>query len=392
MLPNASIGTKLLLQQLLTSDKPCRTIGNVSDAASGAVETFRTTMTCLLDTWDIAKDESTEPSERCRECGNRDQVFATTWHGAHQQRGAGISDLREEAALIMPSAVQAGRVVLALRSHQKPAAWSSSTLNPLGQPITNSILEDNISWSESRCAACRRWLLVATSTCPLQAGDLLRGPTGPGAIRHQHNPAPEYVVSFDGGARHRSPLNTLPSDGPRAAGAGAALWGPPDPRGVRRCIAQATAAIPSLEDSLSAEAAGLRLGIALASTLLPRRQHLGIVGDNLPVIRLGAGNGRIRTPGIWELVEAALLHIADRDQPCQWTAVRRHYNKTADALATIGTQRAVDGAANNHWAPNITIWTNRDSQPNALPWHENWAVRLEQQPLTNVGIPADLQH
>ena len=248
-------------------------------------------------------------------------------------------------------------------------------------------MEDNIEWSEGRCPSCRRWLIIAKETCPISAGDLLRGPTGPGVIQNRHKEIPTYVVSFDGGARHRSPLNSFPSDGPKAVGVGAAIWGLPNDRGLRPCLAQATAAIPTLEDSMSAEAAGLRLGIALASKLLPRSSLIGIVGDNLPVMRLGAGNGRIRTPGIWEIVEAPLLYMANRALPCQWTAVRRQYNKTADALATIGTHMAVDCVANGQLRPTIRYWTTgSENFKDALPWHHGWTILREQEMLSCVGV------
>ena len=199
---------------------------------------------------------------------------------------------------------------------------------------------------------------------------------------------PTFVVSFDGGARHKSPQHCLPESGPRVAGVGAAIWGPPDDRGRRQCIAQATIACPNLGDSMSAEAAGLRLGIALVVRTLPHAASVGILGDNLPVMRLGAGNGKIRTPGIWEILEAPLLHIAVREWRCQWFAVRRRYNKSADALATLGTYRAIERAATGQCEPDIHIWSTypeaRDGQP--LPWHSDWEVTHSANPLSSLGL------
>ena len=144
-----------------------------------------------------------------------------------------------------------------------------------------------------------------------------------------------------------------------------------------------------LIDSLSAEAAGLRLGIALIAKVLPQVNSIGIVGDNLPVMRLGAGNGKIRTPGIWEMLEAPLLHIAVREWQCQWFAVRRRYNKTADALATIGTYQAVDRAAGGLWEPIIQLWTANPEVQDARSfiWHSSWEILQSPAELSLVGLP-----
>ena len=176
--------------------------------------------------------------------------------------------------------------------------------------------------------------IVRSCVCSHPAKRLVgRPPHPPDTCGLNEEAEPPYMLSFAGGARHRSPNSVLPPDGPRAVGAGAALWGIPDERGVRPCVAQLTLSAPNLSCSMMAEAVGLRAAIALATHVLRRPAHIGIVGDNLPVLRLAAANGRVRTPGIWETLEAPLLHVSFNGWKYLWTVVRRAYNTTADALA-----------------------------------------------------------
>ena len=387
--PSTSVGTRLLLQQVLAKDAPNQDCALVSRAGNTQGSADPPALCSLLNMWEIAKDNETNPEEQCDTCGHRTRTFANTWHGHHEQRGAGASTMPTRTALHMPVAANTGDTVLALRAYHKPAAWLFTAAGPLGHPITDSDLEDNIEWTEGRCPSCRRWLMTAIASRPIPAGHLLRGPEAPELLRTSRDNAPSFLISFDGGARHKSPQSSLPDSGPRAAGAGAALWGPINSRGLRQCVAQATIACPRLTDSLSAEAAGLRLGIALIAKVLPQVNSIGIVGDNLPVMRLGAGNGKIRTPGIWEMLEAPLLHIAVRGWQCQWFAVRRRYNKTADALATIGTYQAVDRAAGGLWEPSIQLWTANSEVQDARPfiWHSNWEILQSSAELSLVGLP-----
>ena len=230
--------------------------------------------------------------------------------------------------------------------------------------------------------ACRKWLLTAVATTDIPAGDLLIGAAPPDVLPGTEREEPDFLMSFDGGARHKAPLVSLPKDGPRAIGAGAAIWGRISQEGVRPCIAQAIVAVPALESSLEAEAIGLKLGMALAIRTLGNIHKLGIVGDNLPVIRFAACNGRIRTPGIWEILEEALTHAAMQGWRCQWYAVRRCYNKAADSLATIGTIEAVNRAVAGNWRPSITLWeaNPRNDNPH-LPWHDNRLIRVSDGPI-----------
>ena len=130
----------------------------------------------------------------------------------------------------------------------------------------------------------------------------------------------------------------------------------------------------------------------LAKYVLGRVTNIGVVGNNLPVIRLAAGNGRVRTPGIWEILEAPLSHVATHNWRVSWYAVRRCYNKAADELATHGTHRAVNQAASSSWRPEIHVWVAPAldmgvPDESRFPWHDTWELQFGQNPLAAAGIP-----
>ena len=234
---------------------------------------------------------------------------------------------------------------------------------------------------------CHRCFLSATASRVILAGELIVGPDPPGVIVTRSESDPEMLVSFDGGARHASTHNRLPTDGPKGVGAGAALWGPVDATGRRQCLAQATISRPELTNSMTAETAGLRLGLALAACFGGTLGSLGVLGDNLPVIRQAAANGRVRTPGVWALLEEPILFIAMQSVRCKWYAVRRRYNMTADALATSGTHRAVDDIVAGMRRPTITLWCLPEMPlPSTLVWHPDVLIRAQSEPITTIGL------
>ena len=115
-----------------------------------------------------------------------------------------------------------------------------------------------------------------------------------------------------------------------------------------------------------------------------------VVGDNLPVLRMAATNGRVRTPGIWELLEAPVTHAALQEWNCRWVAVRRKFNSAADKLATVGTLEADQMAARNEWTHTIALWTEEPlrTPPSSLAWHNQWTVRTVANPLVDL-TPSD---
>ena len=134
---------------------------------------------------------------------------------------------------------------------------------------------------------------------------------------------------------------------------------------------------------MTAEALGLRAAIALTTLVTGHPGEICIVGDNLPIMRMAASNGRVRTKDVWHLLDEPLAHCATQGWACRWIAVRRNQNKAADALATIATLQAVQLAATGNYNTLLSIWT-RDAlhRPDeiALPWHRPIHAMLDQAP------------
>ena len=115
------------------------------------------------------------------------------------------------------------------------------------------------------------------------------------------------------------------------------------------------------------------------------------MGDNLQVLRLGAGNARIRADRIWLELERALMLISAQRWPLQWNAVRRCYNAAADALATQGVDRGLrlyrDGDVRDvcHvWYNETTFHANAWRPPTTLTLHPDTQVLLRRAPMTPV--------
>ena len=96
-------------------------------------------------------------------------------------------------------------------------------------------------------------------------------------------------------------------------------------------------ALPDVPHAQEAEAAGC--GAALDLLLhqgrrLPRRAIIS--GDNLAVVRYGAGLGRLRRDAMFSRLDGRLGALLCRGWTLTWRAVRRRLNSAADALATGG--------------------------------------------------------
>jgi hypothetical protein len=137
-----------------------------------------------------------------------------------------------------------------------------------------------------------------------------------------------------------------------------------------------------------AEATSLRLAASLTHLCVPRLGAITVLGDNLPVLRLAAGHGRLTMAAAWPILEAPLLHIATHGWTCRWAAVRRCFNGTADNLATRGTHKAVQARslAVPDLTPRIWIWVHPLLRaalgPHlCMPWFHNWpTTELATQP------------
>ena len=108
-------------------------------------------------------------------------------------------------------------------------------------------------------------------------------------------------------------------------------------------------ALPDTPHAQVAEGRGCEAAFHLVSRLLSPGRPLTIAGDNLAVVRHGAGVGRIRRPEIQSCVEAPLMDSLELGHTHSWIAVRRHHNQFADRLATIGV----------YWAHRLRSRGNR---------------------------------
>eukprot|EP00974_Lingulodinium_polyedra_P041084 3948152-Lingulodinium_polyedra.AAC.1 len=59
-----------------------------------------------------------------------------------------------------------------------------------------------------------------------------------------------------------------------------------------------------------------------------------VVGGNLGVVRYCAATAGSQSSGLRNVLDDPLMEAACRGRRLRWLAVRRHYNKAADALAT----------------------------------------------------------
>ena len=163
---------------------------------------------------------------------------------------------------------------------------------------------------------------------------MIRSETPPLVMRPPEPPG--VLLSFDGGARVSGRGVQLEEGSEPVAGAGIALWSEANRHGQRACIAQLIVSAPRLRSSMLAEGAGLAYGVLFLAAACGCPGPLSILGDNLPIVRLGACNARLRSDAVWSELEDALMLLARRRWKPRWHAVRRHSNHAADAFATQG--------------------------------------------------------
>eukprot|EP00974_Lingulodinium_polyedra_P080739 7823326-Lingulodinium_polyedra.AAC.1 len=76
-----------------------------------------------------------------------------------------------------------------------------------------------------------------------------------------------------------------------------------------------------------------------------------VVGDNLGVVRYCAATAGSQNTELHNILDDPLTTAACTGRRLHWMAVRRHYNKAADALATAGCSRAARLAASGGREP-----------------------------------------
>ena len=121
-------------------------------------------------------------------------------------------------------------------------------------------------------------------------------------------------------------------------------------------LAEAAAAVPHATSAMDAEAWGLKVGldlVAAAGARVPVRR-LEVYGDNLAVVRFGAGTGRVQGPHVCGLVSSPLARSLGLGWDMRWHAVRRRFNSAADAAATVARDRGTALALTGARSPEVT--------------------------------------
>ena len=143
----------------------------------------------------------------------------------------------------------------------------------------------------------------------------------------------------------------------RVAGAGALLWSL-SPRDLSLTLrAEAWVALPGEQWAPIAEAWGLYLALQLLLHVRQPCLACQIVGDNLSVLRFAAAQGSLRNPAHEGLLAPALSQLALHGIAPEWLAVRRRFNKAADARATAAVHWAAGLAATGATKPLArSVW------------------------------------
>ena len=374
-LPSEEVGVRMLVQQVTCCQQDT---GAITDQVQQLETEEPEGVQNLREMWQGPRQLFTPGEEICQTCEHHSRRAVNTWHGAHPQRRTACSTHLPTAALIATEEIPADTNAFTLRATRNPACWPEGEQGIFGRPVPDTDLGDNIKWVCNRCRDCGAWRLTAMSTRTIASGDLIRGAPPPNTCQLPETAPPEFKVSFDGGARHKSPNNSLDPEGPRAVGAGAIVWGAPDQQGKREALAQIALAHPGESSSLTAEALGLRVAITLLLRVTQNPTSVDIVGDNLPILRMTASNGKVKAPEVWEILEAPIMQIYTQGWRCNWVAVRRTLNTAADKVATIGTLRSVDLAANNRESPpEIRLWERDPKADTPISWQWFPEYRVE---------------
>ena len=83
-----------------------------------------------------------------------------------------------------------------------------------------------------------------------------------------------------------------------------------------------------------AEAWGCHAALQLLTHLRPPERLARVVGDNLAVVRFGAGTARLRRPAMQGLLGPSISRLESAGWVLDWWAVRCRLNAAADAIAT----------------------------------------------------------
>ena len=229
-------------------------------------------------------------------------------------------------SLVCAHAVPAQSPLLMLAGEQPRAGWllAGPGWAPMPRCDTSQV---NAEWSTSFCPSCARHRATLITTRPLDSMEEVVVGASPFPDQDKH--CWPLEVTFDGGARSFR-------GGPKVGGAGASLWHHPPDGGPPVLLASCTVALPDVDNAQVAEASGCRAALALLAACVSRGTAARVVGDNLAVVRFGAGTARFRKMVIHAQLEQGLAPLAAGGWTLTWQAVRRRLNTVADRLATLG--------------------------------------------------------
>ena len=217
-----------------------------------------------------------------------------------------------------------GDLLAAIFADSSPACWLAPRQAWWPRPRVVAPRDVTARWDLRRCAYCGRVVAQLHAVQRLARGD---------EVCVDWNPSPSaedalwpYEATFDGGRRE--------VNGQEEAGAGATLWKHPVDGGPPLRLATARVALPVGTSAQQAEASGCRAALYLLEALGMGPLRARMVGDNLGVVRYGAGFARLKRISMQALLEVPLTGLALSGWTLAWQAVRRRVNAAADALAT----------------------------------------------------------
>ena len=237
-----------------------------------------------------------------------------------------------------------GERVAHLTANRSVAGWLCPGPGWWPRPRRVPALEANCRWVVRWCNHCQHHSASLNATTRIAHGTELTVPWNP-SLSFEDAEWP-WELTFGGGARTVR--------GHVTAGAGATLWRHEAGGGHPHLVAEAWAALPAGGGAQLAEAVGCRLALGLLRRVRCAIAAVRIVGDNLAVLRYGAGTARMRRPALQAQLEAAIASALERGWRLCWQAVRRRLNQAADARATQALDWAADLAASGQWGMQAT--------------------------------------
>ena len=282
-------------------------------------ETLRAQVVC----WERRRKRHCE----CSQHGQRVCATVDPWRSAT----AGVLQGHDNVALKASCRSAADQVLLRLHADHDVALFPFTESDWFPPPRTLRS-GANARWVRARCPKCRCWHASLIASCNIPPDMEVTVDSAPTFFATPTLNA-GLVLSFDGGARPQEPGSTW------NGGAGAILWRA-DSQGSLVPQAKAVVALPGERRAPIAEAQGCKAALKLLAKTNTAARPLTIIGDNLGIVRLGAGQARFKDSDFYAILAESLGDLALAGWAPKWIAVRRRFNKAADALATAGVKWA----------------------------------------------------